>query len=157
MSLVLKMCIAGEWIEERDRSIDVINPATEETLGALPIATREDLRRAVEAADRAFSAWSARSVKERCAILANVGKIIRANKERLAEDLTGEQGKPLAEARGEVDDTADWFEWYAEEGKRVYGRVLPNIDPTKDLFVIKEPVGVVAIFSPWNFPISEPA
>jgi succinate-semialdehyde dehydrogenase / glutarate-semialdehyde dehydrogenase len=157
MGLMLKFCVAGQWVDQRERSIDVVNPATETLLGKLPVASINDLVRAVKSAEIGFLDWARRGAKERSKTPAEMARLIRDRKALLAHDLTQEQGKPIAEARAEAEDAADWFEWYDEEGKRSYGRIVPSIDPTKSLSVIKEPTGVVAVFSPWNFPISEPA
>ncbi len=154
----LQLLVAGEWIDASAReTLAVVNPATDQTLGALPMATADDLDRAVEAAAGAFKAWRAINALERGAVLKRAAAIIRANLDRDAVTLTLEQGKPLAQARVELASSADWFEWYAEEARRSYGRVIPARLPGGRVEVVREPVGPVAAFAPWNFPASQMA
>jgi succinate-semialdehyde dehydrogenase/glutarate-semialdehyde dehydrogenase len=147
--------INGEWIDaDGNATIAVKNPATGSILGTVPRMGTAETRRAIEGANAAWPAWRARTAKERGAILRKWFELLMANQEDLAKLMTAEQGKPLAEAKGEVAYGASFVEWFAEEGKRVYGDTIPQ--PTKDkrLVVIKEPIGVCAAITPWNFPIA---
>ncbi|HET6971949.1 MAG TPA: NAD-dependent succinate-semialdehyde dehydrogenase [Phenylobacterium sp.] len=154
----LELFVAGEWIAATARETQaVINPATDQVLGALPMATPADLDRAVEAATAAFKTWRGVSALERGAVLKRAAGLIRARLDADAVTLTLEQGKPLAQARVELASSADWFDWYAEEARRSYGRVIPARLPGGRLEVIREPVGPVAAFAPWNFPASQMA
>jgi succinate-semialdehyde dehydrogenase/glutarate-semialdehyde dehydrogenase len=147
--------INGEWLDaESKATIAVKNPATGSILGTVPRMGTAETRRAIEGANAAWPAWRARTAKERGAILRKWFELLMANQEDLAKLMTAEQGKPLAEAKGEVAYGASFVEWFAEEGKRVYGDTIPQ--PTKDkrLVVIKEPIGVCAAITPWNFPIA---
>jgi succinate-semialdehyde dehydrogenase/glutarate-semialdehyde dehydrogenase len=154
----LGLLIAGEWIGGAGREHRaVINPATEETLGELPLATRADLDRALEGARKAFPIWRAMAPHERGRILKKAADLLRERTDRIARLATQEEGKTLAETRWEVSIAADTLEWYAEEGRRAYGRVLPQRASGVRMTVIKEPVGPVAGFAPWNFPIGNPA
>jgi succinate-semialdehyde dehydrogenase/glutarate-semialdehyde dehydrogenase len=154
----LQLFIAGEWIGADARPGEpVINPATGETLAELPHATKADLDRAVAAAADAFKRWRATPVMERVAVLRRAAALIRERIETDAVTLTLEQGKPLAQAKVELASSADWFEWYAEEARRSYGRLVPARTAGATLRVAKEPVGVVAAFTPWNFPASQAA
>src|SRR3954451_18698856 len=143
--------IGGEWAGGAN-TIPVRNPATQEVLGTVPRLGREEARRAIDAAERAWPAWRAQTGKERAAILRKWFELMMANQEDLAQILTAEQGKPLAEARGEIAYGASFIEWFAEEGKRAYGEVIPTHQPDKRVLVIKQPVGVSAMITPWNFP-----
>src|SRR5213078_1532787 len=111
-----------------------------------------EAKRAIDAADRAWPAWRAKTAKERATILRKWFDLIMANQEDLAQIMTAEQGKPLAETRGEVAYGASFIEWFAEEGKRIYGDVIPTFAAGKRVLVFKEPIGVVAAVTPWNFP-----
>lgn len=154
----LRLFIAGEWIGASAReTIPVIDPATEETLGALPMANSADLDRAVSAAAAGFRIWRKTSAFERSAILRQAARLIRERVEEDAVVMTLEQGKPLAQSRAELNSCADFFDWYAEEGRRVYGRQIPARAQDATLTVTREPVGPVAAFSPWNFPASQMA
>jgi succinate-semialdehyde dehydrogenase/glutarate-semialdehyde dehydrogenase len=154
----LALFIAGEWIGAEARAGEpVVNPATGEVLGQLPHATTADLDRAVEAAAAGFRRWRATPVMERAAVLRRAAALIRERLEADARTLTLEQGKPLAQARVELASSADWFEWYAEEARRSYGRLIPGRTPGATLRVAREPVGVIAAFTPWNFPASQAA
>src|SRR5580698_2453195 len=153
----LNLLIGGEWISGGDREhIPVINPATEEVLGQLPLATRADLDLALAAARDAFPAWRAKPPHERGRILKRAADLLRERSEDIARIATQEEGKTLAEARVELGMAADIFEWYAEEGRRAYGRVLPQRAPGVRMTVLREPVGPVAAFAPWNFPVGNP-
>lgn len=145
--------INGAW-EDADsgETIDVTNPATGEKLGTVPKAGTAETRRAIEAANAAWPAWRAKTAKERAVILRKWFELMMANQDDLGVLMTAEQGKPLAEAKGEVAYAASFIEWFAEEGKRVYGDTIPQHGADKRIVVIKEPVGVVAAITPWNFP-----
>jgi succinate-semialdehyde dehydrogenase/glutarate-semialdehyde dehydrogenase len=145
--------VNGEWCEadSGERTV-ILNPATGEPLGSVPNMGRAETRRAIEAAQTAQPAWRALTAKERANRLRNWFELILANQEDLARIMTAEQGKPLAEARGEIAYAASFIEWFAEEGKRAYGDVIPAHAGDKRILVQKEPVGVTAAITPWNFP-----
>ena len=144
--------IDGEWLAADDGStITVVNPSTGDTLGQVPRMGRAETRRAIAAAERALPAWRELSAKARATALRRWYELILENQEDLARIMTLEQGKPLAEAQGEIVFGAAYIEWYAEEAKRVYGDVIPGA-ADKRLLVIKQPVGVCAAITPWNFP-----
>ena len=145
--------VDGKWID-KDKAIDVDNPATGEVLGTVPQLDAADTRRAIEAAERAFPAWRAKTAKERATILRRWFDLMLANQEDLARLMTLEQGKPLTEAKGETVYAASFLEWFGEEAKRVYGDTIPQHQPDKRIVVLKEPVGVVACITPWNFPLA---
>lgn len=146
----------GRWRRGEGRAeIDVIDPATEERLAALPAATKEDLDEALAAAGCAFPVWAARSAYERSRILREAARLVRERTDAIAWVLSAEQGKPLAEARTEVANGADILEWFAEEGRRAYGRIIPARQPGVLQQTMREPIGPVAAFSPWNFPVSQ--
>src|SRR3984885_11663321 len=154
----LNLLIGGEWVCGGDREhIPVVNPATEEVLGQLPLATHADLDRALAAARDAFPAWRAMPPHERGRILKRAADLLRERIDHIARIATMEEGKPLAATRGEVGMSAEIFEWSAEEGRRAYGRVLPQRASGVRMSVLKEPVGPVAGFAPWNFPLGNPA
>ncbi|MEX2311821.1 MAG: NADP-dependent succinate-semialdehyde dehydrogenase [Rhodospirillales bacterium] len=145
--------INGAWVDaDSGETIDVTNPATGEKIGTVPKAGAAETRRAIEAANAAWPAWRAKTAKERSAILRKWFDLMMANQEDLGTLMTAEQGKPLAEAKGEVAYAASFIEWFAEEGKRIYGDTIPQHGSDKRIVVIKEPVGVVAAITPWNFP-----
>ncbi len=149
----LALFVDGSWRlgEGRDSHL-VVNPATGGALAELPLASAADLDQALAAADAGFKLWRATDVEARGAVLRRAGALLRERADTIAHTLTMEQGKPLAEARGEVISSAAMFDWYAEEANRLYGRVL--VRPTgQRSIVIKQPVGPVAAFSPWNFPV----
>ena len=148
--------IDGSWVPGEEH-FEVVDPATEEVLGELPHATTADLDRALEAARRSFPSWRAVPPHERGRILRRAAELLRERSEHVARIATMEEGKPLAESRREVEMSAEIFEWYAEEGRRAYGRVLPQRATGVRMTVLKEPVGPVAAFAPWNFPIGNPA
>ena len=143
--------IDGEWIGS-SKTFAVVNPATGATLGAVPDLGAAETRRAIDAAERAWPAWRAKTAKERSALLRKWYELMMASQEDLAQILTAEQGKPLAEARGEIAYGASFIEWFAEEAKRAYGEVIPSPWADKRAVVIKQPVGVAAMITPWNFP-----
>ncbi|MFO0930800.1 MAG: NAD-dependent succinate-semialdehyde dehydrogenase [Gemmataceae bacterium] len=150
-----KMFIDGTWCEAAGGgTLGVINPATEETIADVAYGTRADARRAVDAAARAMPAWMRLTAYDRAKVLKKTADLMRERADAIARTLTTEQGKPLAEAKAEVLHSADTFEWFAEEGKRAYGQVIPNSAPGKRHLTFKHPVGVVAAISPWNFPIT---
>lgn len=153
-SLFRQQCfIGGQWVNaDSGETMDVVNPANGETIGTMPVAGASETRRAIEAADAAWPAWRKLTAKERAAIIRKWHDLVLANADDLAMLMTLEQGKPLAEAKGEIA-YASWFiEWFAEEGKRAYGEVIPQTIADRRIVVIKEPVGVVAAITPWNFP-----
>ncbi len=153
----LAMYIDGEWCQgSRGETEKVINPANEEVLAELPHATSEDLDRALDAARRAFPKWRATSAYDRSRILEKAADLVRERADSIAATLTMEEGKILGEAKLEVMVSADILEWYAEEGRRTYGRIIPGRVPGSRQLVVKEPVGPVAAFTPWNFPAVTP-
>jgi len=148
-----KCYINGEWVSaDGGETIAVNNPATGETIGTIPRMGVAETRRAIEAADAAFDGWRSKTAAERSAILRHWFELMLANQEDLAVLMTAEQGKPLAEARGEIAYAASFIEWFAEEGKRIYGDMIPQHQADKRIVVIKEPIGVCAAITPWNFP-----
>ncbi len=149
----LHLLIDGERLGPKGRaSREVRSPATGAVIGTLPHASKADLDRALDAAARTFKEWRKVSAYERSKVLKRAADLMRERIDHIATLMTMEQGKTLAEARGEVIGTADTFEWYGEEGKRAYGRLIPSRDGSTSHAVTKEPVGVVAAFAPWNFP-----
>jgi succinate-semialdehyde dehydrogenase/glutarate-semialdehyde dehydrogenase len=143
--------VAGEWISA-ERTITVTNPATGAVLGTVPRLGAAETRRAIEAAHAAMPAWAAKTAKERSVILRRWFDLMMANQEDLAQIMTAEQGKPLKESRGEIAYAASFIEWFAEEGKRVYGDVIPTHARDKRILTYKQPIGVAAAITPWNFP-----
>ncbi|HET8695043.1 MAG TPA: NAD-dependent succinate-semialdehyde dehydrogenase [Aquabacterium sp.] len=147
--------IGGQWLAADDGSSHaVINPANGDVITHVPDMGEAETDRAIAAAQRALPAWRARTAKDRAQVLRRWYDLVMANQEDLARLMTLEQGKPLAEARGEVAYGASFIEWFAEEGKRVYGEVIPSPTADKRLMVIKQGVGVTAAITPWNFPIA---
>ncbi len=145
--------IRGAWTEAADgRTITVRNPASGAVIGSVPRMGSGEARRAVEAAAAAFPAWRARTAGERAAVLRRWFELVIANQEDLATLMTAEQGKPMAESRGEIASAAGFIEWFAEEGKRVSGDTIPQHQADKRLLVLKGPIGVVAAITPWNLP-----
>lgn len=145
--------IDGKWIEaDSGKTVPVKNPATGEVIGSVPAMGRAETRRAIEAANKALPAWRSKTAKERATILRKLFELMIANTEDLAVIMTAEQGKPLAESRGEIAYAAGFIEWFAEEGKRVYGDMIPEHMKGRRILVHKEPVGVFAAITPWNFP-----
>ena len=153
-SLLRQQCyINGKWVDaDSGKAIDVTNPATGEVLGTVPNMGAAETRRAIEAANAAWPAWRKKTAKERANILRKWFNLMMENQDDLAVLMTAEQGKPLAEAKGEIAYGASFVEWFAEEAKRVYGDTIPQHQPDKRIVVIKEPIGVVAAITPWNFP-----
>ncbi|HQT62601.1 MULTISPECIES: NADP-dependent succinate-semialdehyde dehydrogenase [unclassified Acidiphilium] len=145
--------IDGAWVQaESGRTLDVLNPATGELVGRVPAMGEAETRRAVEAAGRALAGWRAMLAKERAAILRRLYELMMANQDDLGAIMTAEQGKPLAEAKGEIAYAAGFIEWFAEEGKRIYGDTIPQNAPGRRIIVQKQPIGVFAAVTPWNFP-----
>ena len=153
-SLLKQLCyIDGKWVgADSARTFAVTNPATGEPLAVVPDAGAAETRRAIEAARVAQPGWRARTAGERAKILRRWYELLLANQEDLARLMTAEQGKPLAEARGEIAYAASFIEWFAEEGKRIYGDMIPPHNADKRVLVAKEPIGVCAAITPWNFP-----
>jgi succinate-semialdehyde dehydrogenase/glutarate-semialdehyde dehydrogenase len=145
--------IGGEWLAADDNStLDVNNPATGETLGTVPRMGAGETRRAIDAAAAAWPAWRARTAGERAGLLRTWFNLLHENADDLAKIMTAEQGKPFAEAKGEIGYAASFIEWFAEEGKRIYGDTIPQHQADKRIVVVKEPIGVCAAVTPWNFP-----
>jgi succinate-semialdehyde dehydrogenase/glutarate-semialdehyde dehydrogenase len=145
--------IDGQWIgADNGATLPVANPATGAALGTVPDCGADETRRAIDAAQAAFPAWRAKTAKERAAILRRWYDLMMANQEELARLLTLEQGKSLTESRGEIAYGASFIEWFAEEGKRLYGEVIPGHMQDKRIVVLKQPIGVAAAITPWNFP-----
>ncbi|GAC1471406.1 MAG: NAD-dependent succinate-semialdehyde dehydrogenase [Isosphaeraceae bacterium] len=156
-SLLSKMYIDGQWVEADDgKTLAVINPADESIVAEVAQGSRAQTDRAIEAAARSFQAWRALSAYDRSRILKKTADLVRERVEGIARILTQEQGKPLPEAKAEVLHSADTFEWFAEEGKRAYGRSIPPSNVAKRHYAIKHPVGVVGTITPWNFPAALP-
>ncbi len=153
-SLLRQQCyVDGTWIDaDAGGEVDVTNPATGEVIGTVPSLGTAETRRAIEAASAAFPAWAAKTAKERAAILRRWNDLMLLNADDLATLMTAEQGKPLAEAKGEIAYAASFIEWFAEEGKRMYGDLIPGHQPDKRILVMRQPIGVVAAITPWNFP-----
>ena len=146
-----KCYVAGEWIGGAT-AIPVTNPADESVIGHVPKLGAAETRKAIEAAEKAQKLWAKKTAKERAAILRKWFDLMMENQEDLALIMTAEQGKPLAESRGEIAYGASFIEFFAEEGKRIYGETIPSPWPTSRMVVIKQPLGVVAAITPWNFP-----
>lgn len=145
--------INGVWADANDGgTIEVENPANGEIIGTVPKMGRNETRQAIEAADRAWGQWRNKTARERAIILRRWFELMHENIEDLALILTTEQGKPLAEARAELNNAASYLEWYSEEGKRAYGDIIPANVSNQRIVVVKEPVGVCAAITPWNFP-----
>ncbi len=152
----LSLYIDGEFIHGGGRKEqDILNPATHQVVGKLPHATTDDLNQALAAAARAFDSWKRTSPMERSKILRKAGELMRERAAEIGRGITLDQGKPLAESTGEVMSCAEHAEWHAEECRRIYGRVIPARNQAVRQTVLREPVGVVAAFSPWNFPFSQ--
>ena len=145
--------IEGTWLDaDSGLTIKVNNPATNEIIGTVPKMGAAETRRAIEAAERALPAWRALTAKERAGKLRRWFELMIENQDDLARLMTTEQGKPLAEAKGEVVSNAAYLEWFAEEAKRLDGDIIPGANPGQRIMVIKQPVGVCAAITPWNFP-----
>ncbi|KCB48952.1 NAD-dependent succinate-semialdehyde dehydrogenase [Bordetella hinzii] len=150
------LLIDNEWREAQGGArIDVVNPATGQKIGQVARASQHDLDLALAAAQRGFETWRDMSAHERCGIMRRAAALLRERADAVARLLTREQGKPLAEARGEVLAGAEIIDWFANEALRVYGRIVPSRNMAAQQLVIKEPVGPVAAFTPWNFPVNQ--
>ncbi|MFO0998151.1 MAG: NADP-dependent succinate-semialdehyde dehydrogenase [Alphaproteobacteria bacterium] len=148
-----KCYVDGQWIDsDSGQTIKVTNPVDHNAIGTIPRLGTNETRRAIEAANKAYPAWRAKTAKERASVLRKWYELMLEHKEDLARIMTAEQGKPLSESRGEIVYGASFIEWFAEEGKRVYGDVIPQPMPDRRIVVTKEPVGVVGAITPWNFP-----
>jgi len=148
-----KAYINGQWVDaDNKETIKVTNPATGELIGTVPKMGAAETRRAIDFANKALPAWRDKTAKERAKILRNWFDLIMKNQEALAQLMTAEQGKPLVESRGEIAYAASFIEWFGEEAKRVYGETIPSHGADKRLVVIKQPIGVCAAITPWNFP-----
>lgn len=146
--------IDGEWLEAGSDGIEVINPSTHELIGKVPSLSNDDIKKAIKTSQIAQKSWAKETAKTRSDILRKWFDLVIENVDDLATILTAEQGKPLAEAKGEVLYGASFIEWFAEEARRSYGDVIPGQSEDKRIIVIKQPVGVVAAITPWNFPTS---
>jgi len=152
----VQLLINGNWQKARSgKTIPVLDPATDEQIGTVAWAGKEDLDLALEAAAEAFKSWSRVSAYERCKIMRKAADLLRERADSIGWMMTREQGKPLAQARMEVLGAADTIDWFAEEGRRAYGQVIPPRTPDVIQMTMKVPVGVVAAFTPWNFPINQ--
>ncbi|KJZ12518.1 succinate-semialdehyde dehydrogenase [Marinomonas sp. S3726] len=148
-----KAYIAGEWVESETGEVQsIFNPATGDLLGTVPNLGSEDTQKAIDFAYQAQKAWAAKTAQERSSILRRWYELMIAHADNLANILTLEQGKPLAEAKGEILYAASFIEWFAEEGKRIYGDIIPSHKAGARLMVLKQPIGVVGAITPWNFP-----
>ncbi|MGP7816455.1 NAD-dependent succinate-semialdehyde dehydrogenase [Niallia sp. 01092] len=147
--------IDGIWQEsESKETFDVLNPANEEIVDRVAKGGKKEALLAIDAAQKAFLSWSKLTAKERYAYLKKAADILRGRVDSLAELITKEMGKPVSEAKGEIGLAIDYLDWYAEEGKRIYGDTIPASSPTKRLMVVRQPVGVVGAITPWNFPVA---
>ncbi|MBF0250527.1 MAG: NAD-dependent succinate-semialdehyde dehydrogenase, partial [Alphaproteobacteria bacterium] len=147
--------VGGAWVDaDGGRVLTVTNPATGGVIGTVPDMGRDETARAIQAAADAWPAWRAKTAKQRAVLLRRWFDMVMASQEDLARIMTSEQGKPLAEARGEVAYGASFIDWFAEEGRRLYGETIPTDQPQRRIQVIKQPIGVVASITPWNFPIA---
>lgn len=148
-----QLLVAGEWVgSESDARFDITNPATGEVVGSMPDATNIDVTRAIDAAAAALEGWKALAAIERARVLRRAADVIRERKQKIAAVMTSEQGKPLAEAAGEVEYAASFLEWFGGEAERAYGQLVPAMNPANRVMVMRQPVGVVAAITPWNFP-----
>lgn len=155
-SLSVKLFIDGEWCAAHSgETLEIINPSTEEVIGSVACADTTDIEKAATAAAKGFRVWRKTSAFDRSKIMRKAADIVRQRVESIAQLLTLEQGKPLGEARLELLAAADIIDWFAEEARRTYGRVIPARTPSVQQAVIKEPVGPVAAFTPWNFPVNQ--
>lgn len=151
-SLLKEKCyIDGKWVAGKD-TIDVTNPVNQDVIAAVPNLGQAETRNAIEAAAKAQKAWGAKPAKERAAIMRKWYNLMLENQEDLAQIMTAEQGKPLAESRGEIVYGASFIEFFAEEAKRIYGETIPSPWPTSRIVTIRQPIGVVGAITPWNFP-----
>ncbi|RUX21533.1 aldehyde dehydrogenase family protein, partial [Mesorhizobium sp. M7A.F.Ca.US.011.01.1.1] len=152
----VKLFIDGKWLSAvKGRTSDVFNPATGEQIGTVALATTKQLEMAAVAAEKGFRIWSQTSSYERSKIIRKAASLLRERLEKIATILTSDAGKPLAEARLEINSCADLLDWFAEEGRRTYGRVIPSRSMSVHQMAIKDPVGPAVGFTPWNFPASQ--
>ena len=152
----VSLLIDGKWTEgSAGQTLDVINPATEEICATVAKAETADLENAARAAARSFPNWSNTSPYDRSRIMRRAADLLRDRRDHIARLLTTENGKPISQARVEVDSAADMLDWFAEEGRRSYGRVIAGRTPGVHQYKVSEPIGPVAAFTPWNFPISQ--
>lgn len=152
-SVQTRNLIDGKWVDaDSGATFEVTNPATDEVIARVPNCRAEETGRAIDAAHRAWNAWKHKTAGERGAMLEKLAALMRRDVDRLAKLMTTEQGKPLAEARGEIAYAASFLDWAADEGKRIYGEMIPASSPDKRILVLRQPVGVCAIITPWNFP-----
>jgi succinate-semialdehyde dehydrogenase/glutarate-semialdehyde dehydrogenase len=148
-----RLLIGGEWVEAGDgRRFDVTDPGTGEVVGSVPDAGESDVSAAIDAASAALAEWKAQPALNRARILRRAAELIRERRDRIALVMTSEQGKPLAEAAGEVEYAASFLEWFGGEAERVYGQVVPPMNAANRVLVLRQPVGVTAAITPWNFP-----
>lgn len=155
MSEIKKMYIRGEWVEaESGETLEVFNPATGECVGVVSYGDERDAKKAIDAAHEAFKEWSRLPGRQRSKYLTKLYGLVMKHRNELAELMSAEMGKPFGEAKFEAVGSADNFLWYAEEAKRIYGETIPSYDGNKRLMAIKQPVGVVAAITPWNFPVN---
>lgn len=152
-SLITRAWIGGQWINGRGGTFSVTDPATGDEIASVADCTVEDVHTAIEAASAAYEGWRRKNVKERAAVLLKVRDGLLQEKNTLATILSRENGKPLGEAEGEVGFAASFFEWFAEESRRQYGETIPSAVPSKRMITVRQPVGVAALITPWNFPI----
>jgi succinate-semialdehyde dehydrogenase/glutarate-semialdehyde dehydrogenase len=145
--------VAGEWLPAASGlTTEIRNPANDESLGTVPNMGAAEARRAIDAAHAAMPAWAKRTAADRARVMRKWFELMMANVDDLAIIMTAEQGKPLAESKGEISYAASFIEWFAEEGKRIYGDVIPGHQPDKRILVLRQPIGVVTAITPWNFP-----
>ncbi len=155
MTQITKCFIDGKWVSAKSgKTFSIFNPANMKEIGQLPLMNGEDTNIAIESASKAFESWKLTTGKERAKILRKFFDLIIRDKEKLAKLLTTEQGKSITEARNEIEYGASFVEWFAEEAKRIYGELVPSIKNGQRLFNLKQPIGVVAAITPWNFPIA---
>ena len=148
-----QLLIGGNWVDARSgERFDVTNPATGELVGSVPHGSEEDVSAAIDAAAEALEGWKSLPAIERARVLRRAADVIRERIDEIAAVMTAEQGKPLAEAAGEVEYSASFLEWFGGEAERVYGQVVPAQNPANRVLVLRQPVGVVAAITPWNFP-----
>src|SRR5712692_7672861 len=148
-----QLLIGGQWVgAESEERFDVTNPATGEVVGTVPDGSQADVQGAIDAAAGAFEGWKSLPAIERARVLRRSADLVRERRDEIAAVMTAEQGKPLAEAAGEVEYAASFLEWFGGEAERVYGQVVPAINSQNRVLVLRQPVGVVAAITPWNFP-----
>src|SRR5450631_2214325 len=145
--------VAGAWMHAANGATrEVLNPATGQKLGTVPNMGAAETRNAIDAAAKALPAWAKKTAQERALILRRWYELMLANQDDLARIMTAEQGKPLAEAKGEIAYAASFIEWFGEEAKRIYGDTIPGFTADRRIIVLKQPIGVCAAITPWNFP-----